>query len=74
MDTPTTLPPHTIDDTAVHTAIISAATSLDGYRRTNLYWTNLLLGFTWMLFHFTVVFFFTFQLKSLAMVGIFLGI
>ncbi len=53
---------------------ISVNTSLDGYRLRNFYLTNGLQGFTWMLFHFAVVFFFTFQLQSVLLVGIFLGV
>ena len=53
---------------------ISVNTSLDGYRLRNFYLTNGLQGFTWMLFHFSVVFFFTFQLQSVLLVGIFLAI
>ena len=56
------------------TVIISTNTSLDGYRLKNFYMTNAFQGFVWMVFHFSVVFFFTFQLKSVALVGIFLGI
>ncbi len=54
--------------------MISANTSLDGYRLKNFYMTNAFQGFVWMIFHFSVVFFFTFQLKSVVLVGIFLGI
>lgn len=54
--------------------MITANTSLDGYRLKNFYLTNAFQGFVWMIFHFSVVFFFTFQLKSVALVGIFLGI
>ncbi len=56
------------------TVIISANTALDGYRLKNFYMTNSLQWFVWMVFHFSVVFFFTFQLQSVALVGIFLGI
>lgn len=51
---------------------ISANTALDGYRLKNFYITNAFQGFTWMLFHFSVVFFFTFQLQNVFLVGIFL--
>lgn len=54
--------------------MISANTSLDGYRLKNFYITNSFQGFVWMIFHFSVVFFFTFQLESVILVGIFLGI
>lgn len=53
--------------------IISVQTKLDGYRLRNFYLTNSFQGFVWMIFHFSVVFFFTFLLKSVALVGIFLG-
>ena len=56
------------------TVIISTNTALDGYRLKNFYMTNGLQWFVWMVFHFSVVFFFTFQLQSVALVGIFLGI
>lgn len=56
------------------TVMISANTSLDGYKLKNFYITNAFQGFVWMIFHFSVVFFFTFQLKSVALVGIFLGV
>ena len=54
------------------TLVISTNTALDGYRLRNFYLTNAFQGFVWMVFHFSVVFFFTFQLKSVALVGIFL--
>ena len=54
--------------------MISANTPLDGYKLKNFYINNAFQGFVWMIFHFSVVFFFTFQLKSIALVGIFLGI
>lgn len=53
---------------------ITAQTGLDGYRRRNFYMVNFFQGIIWMMFHFAVVFFFTFQLKSVALVGVFLGI
>ncbi len=55
------------------TVIISVQTKFDGYRLKNFYLTNSLQWFVWMIFHFSVVFFFTFLLKSVALVGIFLG-
>ncbi len=58
----------------VNPIMISANTSLDGYRLKNFYITNSFQGFVWMIFHFSVVFFFTFQLESVILVGIFLGI
>lgn len=54
--------------------IISIQTKLDGHRLKNFYLTNAFQGFVWMIFHFSVVFFFTFLLKSVALVGIFLGL
>ncbi|MDD2694253.1 MAG: hypothetical protein PHY14_05065 [Candidatus Gracilibacteria bacterium] len=57
-----------------NTVMISANTPLDGYKLKNFYINNAFQGFVWMIFHFSVVFFFTFQLKSIALVGIFLGI
>ena len=45
---------------------------LDGNKRMNLHITVGLLSFTTMMFHFTTVYFFTLQLESLLMVGIFL--
>lgn len=57
-----------------NTIMISTNTSLDGFRLKNFYMTNVFQGFVWMIFHFSVVFFFTFQLKEVALVGIFLGI
>ncbi len=53
--------------------VISAQTGLDGYRLRNFYITNSLQGFVWMIFHFSVVFFFGFLLDNIALVGIFLG-
>jgi MFS family permease len=66
--------PSSWNDTGENTVIISTNTALDGYRLKNFYMTNGFQGFVWMTFHFAVVFFFTFQLESVALVGIFLGI
>lgn len=55
-------------------AIISVDKELDPIKSKNLFLTILVINFLWMLFHFTVVFFFTLQLKSIALVGIFLAI
>lgn len=52
--------------------IITANTALSGTRLKNFYLTHTLQGFVWMIFHFSVVYFFTFQLESVALVGIFL--
>ncbi len=54
--------------------IISVQTGLDGYRLRNFYITNSFQGFVWMIFHFSVVFFFGFLLNNIALVGIFLGL
>jgi hypothetical protein len=54
--------------------VISAQTGLDGYRLRNFYITNSFQGFVWMIFHFSVVFFFWFLLNNIALVGIFLGL
>jgi hypothetical protein len=53
--------------------VISTQTGLDGYRLRNFYITNSLQGFVWMIFHFSVVFFFGFLLNNLVLVGLFLG-
>lgn len=39
-----------------------------------MFYSNAFTGFVWMLFHFTVVFFFGLELKSVALVGIFLAV
>lgn len=52
--------------------VISVQTKLDGYRLRNFYLTNSFQGFVWMIFHFSVVFFFAFLLQNIALVGIFL--
>ena len=54
--------------------LVSVDGWLDGNRRMNLHITVGFLSFTTMLFHFTSVYFFTLQLESLALVGIFLGL
>ena len=53
--------------------IISTQTGLEWYRLRNFYITNAFQGFVWMIFHFSVVFFFGFLLDNIALVGIFLG-
>jgi MFS family permease len=53
--------------------VISVQTGLDGYRLKNFYLTNMFQGFVWMIFHFSVIYFFTFLLGNVALVGIFLG-
>ena len=62
-----------LDSSSSSTIMVSAQTGLDGYRLRNFYITNSFQGFVWMIFHFSVVFFFTFLLQSIALVGIFLG-
>lgn len=59
---------------AENTVVISVDKEFVGYKKRNFYITSFVLGFLWMLFHYTVVFFFTFQLKSVVLVGIFLWI
>lgn len=54
--------------------VISANNAFDGHKLKNFYLTNAFQWFVWMIFHFSVVFFFTFQLEKVALVGIFLGI
>ena len=53
---------------------ISPESGLHGIRKWNLHLTVGFLSFLVMLFHFTAVYFFTLQLESVALVGIFLGI
>lgn len=55
------------------TVMISADTRFEGYRLRNFYIAVTLQQFAWITFHFTMIYFFTFQLKSIVMVGIFLG-
>ena len=43
-------------------------TESDRIRRKNLFYVSAFIGFVWMLFHFTVVFFFGIQLGSAALV------
>jgi hypothetical protein len=50
------------------TAFVTLETEADLVKRQNLYFVSAFLGFVWMLFHFTVVFFFTLILKSPALV------
>ena len=52
--------------------IISVDRNFNGNKKRNFFITTFLQGFLWMIFHFTVVFFFTFQLKSMVLVGVFL--
>lgn len=60
--------PHEVPEDTRDTVIISTNTGLDGVRLKNFYMTNAFQGFVWMVFHFSVVFFFTFQLQSVALV------
>jgi hypothetical protein len=55
------------------TAFVSLETEADLVKRKNLHLVSAFIGFVWMLFHFTVVFFFTLILKSPVLVGVFLG-
>ena len=48
--------------------VITVNRALSGNRLKNFYLTNAFQGFVWMVFHFSVVYFFTFQLKSVALV------
>lgn len=54
--------------------IISVDRELDPIKSRNLFLTVTALNFIWMLFHFTVVFFFTLKLESVALVWVFLWI
>ena len=53
---------------------VSVDEGLTGLKRVNLHITVGLLSFITMLFHFTSVYFFTLQLQSIALVGVFLGL
>ena len=55
-------------------AIISVDKELSPIREKNLFLNIIVSNFIWMIFHFSVFFFFTFQLKSVALVWIFLWI
>lgn len=57
-----------------NTLIVSVDKVIDKVKERNFFFTVLALNFVWMLFHFTVVFFFTLQLESIALVWIFLGL
>ena len=52
--------------------IITANWGLAWIRLRNFYMTNAFQWFVWMVFHFSMVFFFTFQLQNVFLVGIFL--
>ncbi len=52
--------------------IISTQTGLEWYRLRNFYITNSLQWFVWMIFHFSVVFFFWLLLDNLVLVWLFL--
>ena len=54
--------------------LVSLEQGLSKNKILNLHASVLLLSFMSMVFHFTSVYFFTLQLKSLALVGIFLGL
>jgi hypothetical protein len=49
-------------------AIISADKELSPIRERNLFLNTVVSNLIWMIFHFSVFFFFTFQLKSVALV------
>lgn len=55
-----------------NTVVITAKTWFTENQIKNFYLTNAFQWFTWMLFHFAVVYFFTSLLDSIALVGIFL--
>jgi len=61
------------ESTPSNPVVISVNNLLEWERLRNFYITNAFQWFVWMVFHFSVVFFFTFLLKSLTLVGIFLG-
>lgn len=54
--------------------VVSVDRELNWIKSKNLFLTIVILNFMWMLFHFTVVFFFTLQLESVALVWIFLWV
>lgn len=54
------------------TNFVTMETETDRIKRKNLYYVSAFIGFVWMLFHFTVVYFFGIELGSAALVGIFL--
>ncbi len=60
--------------TTQRTAFVSMETEADLIKRNNLHLVSACIGFVWMLFHFTVVFFFTLNLGSPLLVGLFLGL
>lgn len=53
---------------------VSMETEADRIKRKNLFHVSAFIGFVWMLFHFTVVFFFGIELESAILVGIFLAV
>lgn len=57
----------------LETNYVTVETETDRIRRKNLYYVSSFIGFVWMLFHFTVVYFFGIQLGSAILVGAFLG-
>lgn len=52
--------------------IVSVDKELSPIKFKNLFYSIVALNFTWMIFHFTVVFFFTLKLESVALVWVFL--
>ena len=63
-----------IKEPTERTVFVSMETEADTIKRNNLYIVTSCISFVWMLFHFTVVFFFTLILSSPLMVGLFLGL
>ena len=49
-------------------AIISVEQEFDPIKKRNLFYNILLSNTIWMIFHFSVFYFFTFKLKSIALV------
>jgi hypothetical protein len=49
-------------------AIISVDKELSPIKKRNLFLNIIVSNFIWMIFHFSVFFFFTFQLKNVALV------
>jgi hypothetical protein len=63
-----------VPENELNPVVITANRNLSGIRLRNFYFTNIFQGFVWMIFHFSMVFFFTFQLNNVFLVGIFLGL
>ncbi len=54
--------------------MITANSNLSWVKLRNFYMTNAFQWFVWMIFHFSMVFFFTFQLHSITLVWVFLWV